>query len=70
MIVKNKKITAYDKIIDIFKDSIIPIDKAFIMNKCPNLSETTIERTLNKLLKENKITKISGGRYTKYKWND
>lgn len=69
-IVKNKKITAYDKIIDIFKDSIIPIDKAFIMNKCPNLSETTIERTLNKLLKENKITKISGGRYTKYKWND
>ena len=68
--VKNKKITAYDKIIDIFKDSIIPIDKAFIMNKCPNLSETTIERTLNKLLKENKITKISGGRYTKYKWND
>ncbi len=69
-IVKNKKITAYDRIIDIFKENIIPIDKAFITNKCPDLSETTIERTLNKLLKEDKIFKISGGRYTKYKWNN
>ena len=67
-IVENKKITAYDRIIDIFKNNIIPIDKAFITNKCPDLSETTIERTLNKLLKEDKIVKISGGRYTKYKW--
>ena len=69
-IVENKKVTAYDRIIDIFKESIIPIDKAFIINKCPDLSETTIERTLNKLLKEDKIVKISGGRYTKYKWNN
>ena len=69
-VVENKKITAYDRIIDIFKDNIIPIDKAFITNKCPDLSETTIERTLNKLLKEDKIVKISGGRYTKYKWNN
>lgn len=69
-IVENKKITAYDRIIDIFKENIIPIDKAFITNKCPDLSETTIERTLNKLLKEDKIVKISGGRYTKYKCNN
>ena len=69
-IAQNKKITAYDRIIDIFKNNIIPIDKAFIINKCPNLSETTIERTLNKLLKEDKIVKIYGGRYTKYKWNN
>ena len=69
-IIENKKIIAYDRIIDIFKDNIIPIDKAFIINKCPDLSETTIERVLNKLLKEYKIVKISGGRYTKYKWND
>ena len=68
-IVENKKNTAYDRIINVFKDNIIPIDKALIMNKCPDLSETTIERTLNKLLNEDKIVKISGGRYTKYKWN-
>ena len=69
-IVENKKITAYKRIIDIFKDNIIPIDKAFIMNKCPDLSETTIERILSRLFKEDKIIKISGGRYTKYKWNN
>lgn len=69
-IVENKKITSYDRIVEIFKDNIILIDKTFIMNKCPDLSETTIERVLNKLLKEDKIVKISGGRYTKYKWNN
>ena len=69
-IIDNKKITAYDRIIDIFKNSIIPIDKAFIINKCPDLSETTIERILSRLFKEDKIVKISGGRYTKYKWNN
>lgn len=69
-LIDNKKITSYDRIIDIFKNNIIPIDKALILSKCPDLSETTIERTLNKLLKEDKIIKISGGRYTKYKWNN
>jgi len=68
-IVDGKKISSYDRIINVFKDNIIPIDKSFIMNKCPDISETTIERNLNKLLKEDKIIKISGGRYTKYKWN-
>ena len=69
-VVDNKKITAYDRLINIFKDNIIPLDKAFIMNKCPDISETTIERALNKLLNDDKIVKISGGRYTKYKWNN
>lgn len=68
-IVKDKRKTSYDRVICIFKDNFFPIDKAFIINKCPDLSETTIERTLNRLLKENKIIKISNGRYTKYKWN-
>lgn len=68
-IVENKKITSYDKVINIFKENIIPIDKALIISKCPDLSEITIERILNRLLKEDKIIKISGGRYTKYKWN-
>ena len=64
----DKKITSYDRIIVIFKNNITPIDKSFLMSKCPDLSETTIERVLSKLLKEKKIIKISGGRYTKYKW--
>ena len=68
-IVDNKNIASYDRITNIFKENIIPIDKAFIINKCPDLSETTIERLLNILLKEEKIIKISNGRYTKYKSN-
>lgn len=68
-VVENKKITSYDRITNIFKENIIPINKSFIISKCPDLSETTIERILNRLLKEGKIIKISGGRYTKYKWN-
>ncbi len=68
-IIENKKMYSYDRIINIFKENIIPIDKALIMSKLPDLSETTIERNLHKLLKENKIVKISGGRHTKYKWN-
>jgi Fic family protein len=67
---ENKKISSYDRITTIFKENIIPIDKSFLMSKCPDLSETTIERTLNRLLKENQIIKISGGRYTKYKLNN
>lgn len=66
--IENQKITSYDRIKSIFKENIIPIDKAFLMNKCPDLSEITVERVLNRLLKETKIVKISKGRYTKYKW--
>lgn len=69
-LVSDKKMTAYNRISDIFIKNIIPIDKAFIIDKCPDLSETTVERILNKLLKEDKITKISSGRYTKYKWKN
>lgn len=63
------KIKSYDRIINIFKENVILIDKAFIISKLLDLSKITIERNLNRLLKENKIIKISAGRYTKYKWN-
>ena len=66
----NKNLSTYDKIKKIFQESIVPIDKAYLVNKCPDISTITIERNLNKLLKENYIIKVAGGRYTKYKWND
>jgi len=53
----------------IFKENIVPIDKSLLISRCLDISETTIERILNRLLKEDQIIKISGGRYTKYKWN-
>ena len=39
------------------------------MDKCPDISDTTIQRTLADLLKNNEIIKLSGGRYTSYVWN-
>ena len=68
--IANKKIIATQRISLIFKDNIFPLNKAFIKEKCPDISITTIERSLNVLIKEGKITKISNGKYTKYKWNN
>ena len=67
---KMKKSTAYDRISNLFKNNIIPLDKNYVSNKCPDISITTIERVLSKLVKENKIIKISMGRFTKYKWQN
>ena len=66
--ITNKKTTAIERIIIIFKETIKPINKAYLKERCPDISETTIERSLSTLLKDKKIEKISGGRFTEYKW--
>ena len=45
------------------------ITKTEIMEKCPDVSQITVQRTLADLLEKEKIIKIGGGRYTKYVWN-
>ncbi len=64
----NKKMTAIERVSSIFMVSVIPISKSYIMEKCPDISETTIERSLKTLLDDKCIEKISGGRYSMYKW--
>ena len=64
----NKKMTAIERVSSIFMVSVIPISKSYIMEKCPDISETTIERSLKNLLDDKCIEKISGGRYSMYKW--
>ena len=64
----NNKLTATQRITILFKESYVPINKSYILEKCPNISETTIERVLSTLLKDKKIEKISNGKLTKYKW--
>ena len=44
------------------------ITKSELMAMNPDISDTTIQRTLAELLKSGEIEKIGGGRYTKYKW--
>ncbi len=58
-----------DRIREIIKDSLGKITKSEIVQKCPDISQVTIQRTLNDLVKNGEIIKIGGGRYTSYIWN-
>lgn len=58
-----------ERIAEMIKSSLGKITKAEILENCPDISETTISRTLNELTKQGKILKTSGGRYTSYIWN-
>ena len=58
-----------DMVEDLIKNTLGQITKREIVEQLGNMSEVTIQRALAALLKENKIIKIGGGRYTKYIWN-
>ena len=58
-----------DRIRELIKSHIGPITKTEIMKEFPDISQVTVQRSLNALLKSEQIIKISGGRYTKYIWN-
>lgn len=58
-----------DQVRKVIRDTLGKITKAEIMAQCPNISQVTVQRTLNDLLKSGEILKISGGRYTAYTWN-
>ena len=58
-----------ERIREIIKDTLGKITKAEIAEKCPDISQVTIQRALNELVKSEDILKIGGGRYTAYIWN-
>lgn len=58
-----------DRVRERIKNTFGKITKAEIMEKCPDISEATIQRTLIELQKSGEIIKLSGGRYTAYIWN-
>ena len=58
-----------NRIRDIIKSHLGTITKTEIMQQCPDVSQTTIQRALNDLVKSGEIIKIGGGRYTSYTWN-
>lgn len=58
-----------DRIREIIKNHIGTITKSELMAMNPDISDTTIQRTLAELLKSGEIKKIGGGRYTKYVWS-
>lgn len=58
-----------DRVREIIKGTLGKITKTEIMQKCPDISQITVQRALNDLLKNDEIIKLSGGRYTSYTWN-
>lgn len=58
-----------DRVREIIKTKVGTITKSEIIDMCPDISVTTIQRALAELLEKGEIIKISGGRYTKYTWN-
>lgn len=62
----NKKLTAKERVQMIIDKNISKTTKKQIVEMCPDLNEGSIERALRELLKENKILKISGGRFASY----
>ena len=61
----NRNLSKPDRIRKLIKDRFGQITKTEIMAKCPDISQVTVQRALNDMLKNEEIIKISGGRYTK-----
>ena len=68
-LVAEKGVSKPDRIRKIIQNTPGRITKTEIMQQCPDISQTTIQRTLIDLCKSNEIKKIGGGRYTSYTWN-
>lgn len=65
----NSNLSKTDRIRVLIRETIGTITKSEIMNKCPDISQVTVQRALAELINNGEIVKIGGGRYTKYTWN-
>ena len=59
-----------DRVRELIKNTLGTITKKEILEKCPDISQATVQRALADLLESGEIEKIGGGRYTKYTWNN
>ena len=58
--------TKSQRVADIFDRRLGKVTKAMIHEECPDISMTTIERTLANLLSQGRIEKVGSGRATGY----
>lgn len=58
-----------ERVREIIKNHLGKITKKELLEQCHDISQTTVQRTLNDLVKRGEIIKLSGGRYTAYIWN-
>lgn len=62
----DKSLSKPEKVRMVIKNSAAQITKKDILNLCPDISNSTVEHTLNSLLEEGIIKKVKGGRSTAY----
>ena len=58
-----------DRVRAVIENKVGKITKKEIMELCPDISQTTVEKALADLVKQGTIRKIGGGRYTQYVFN-
>lgn len=63
---KNRSLSKPDRIKAIIDQKVGKITKKEIMDACPDISKTTVERTLTELLKTGYIAKVGSGPATGY----
>lgn len=68
-ILVTKGLSKPERVAEIIKGTLGKITKREILERCPDISDVTVQRALNELHKNGNIIKISGGRYTSYTWN-
>lgn len=68
-IVIESKLSKSERVAKIIEETLGKVTKQEILDKCSDISDTTVQRALADLLKNHKIIKMSGGRYTSYIWN-
>ncbi len=68
-LVEEDTVTKPDRIEELIRKKVGTVTKSEIQEELSDIGQATIQRTLSRLQKENKIVKIGGGRYTKYRWN-
>lgn len=59
-----------ERVRELIKSTLGTITKKEILEKCPDISQVTVQRALADLTETGEILKIGGGRYTKYTWNN
>ena len=59
-----------ERVREIIRGTVGTITKSEILERCPDISQMTVQRALAELLETEQIVKIGGGRYTKYTWNN
>ena len=68
-LITSAKMSKPERIAEEIRNHTGTITRAELVDQVPEVSQTTVQRTLTELTKQGRILKLGTGRYIKYKWN-